>query len=130
MPHLLTPTSVGEVLDKISILQIKAKRILDTKKNANVMRELDLLNQICLKSNISFAIPLFENLKAVNEELWEIEDRIRIKEKSQEFDAEFIELARSVYFTNDKRAKIKAELNAFFGSDLVEEKSYEDYTSK
>ena len=130
MKHLLTPTSIGEVLDKISILQIKSERIKDKNKLENVFRELGLLTILCSNQGLDFKVPLFDNLKAVNEELLEIEDAILLKEKAQQFDAEFISLSRSVYITNDRRARIKGELNAHFGSDLMEEKSYEEYTSK
>jgi Family of unknown function (DUF6165) len=128
--HLLTPTSIGEVLDKISILQIKSERIKDKNKLENIFRELGLLTILCSNQGLEFNVPLFDSLKKVNEELWEIEDAIRLKEKAQAFDGEFIALARSVYLTNDRRARIKGELNVLFKSDLMEEKSYEDYTAK
>lgn len=130
MKHLLTPTSIGEVLDKISILQIKSERIKDKKKLENVLRELNILTDLCTSQELDFKVPLFDQLKRTNEELWEIEDDIRLKEKAQQFDTEFISLARKVYITNDKRARLKAELNLLFGSELMEEKSYEDYASK
>ena len=128
MKHLLTPTSIGEVLDKISILEIKSERIKDEGKLKNIHRERDLLYQLCQDEKIDFKCPLFDTLKSVNETLWDIEDQIRLKERAGQFDAEFVALARSVYITNDKRARIKFELNKLFKSELIEEKSYEDYT--
>lgn len=123
--------SVGELLDKVTILQIKAERISDQAKLENINKELRVLTALWEASPYSRR-DLNENiqaLKEVNEALWDIEDRIRDKEKDQSFDQEFIELARSVYFTNDKRAAIKKTINAKTGSELVEEKSYSDYSS-
>jgi hypothetical protein len=130
--NITTEVSVGEFLDKLTILQIKSERIGDAAKLANVRKELELLNQTWARS------PFAENdirkpvrrLKAVNEKLWTIEDDIRIKESTGTFDREFIELARSVYICNDERAAIKRELNLLLGSELVEEKSYADYRRK
>jgi hypothetical protein len=123
--------SFGELLDKIAILEIKSERIGDPAKVANVRRELELLNETWAAHPASRidAADLRQALKQVNERLWVIEDDIRIKEKRQEFDAEFIRLARSVYFENDDRAKVKRALNERLGSTLVEEKSYQDYGS-
>lgn len=126
---LTVQTSPGEFLDKLTILEIKAERMRDEAQLANVRRELDLLRATWAASPLSardVAAPLAE-LKRVNESLWEIEDRIRAKEASQRFDADFVELARSVYRTNDRRAAIKRELNLALGSDLLEEKSYTGY---
>lgn len=118
---LEVPVSVGEVLDKISILQIKSERITDASKLANVRRELEQLTDAAR----GYRSPAYEaDLLAVNKTLWEIEDRLREKEKRKEFDAEFIELARAVYITNDRRAEIKRRINEATGSALVEEKSY------
>lgn len=115
------PVSVGELLDKISILQIKSKRICDPDKLANVRRELDALTQAAN----GVRMPDHESqLYGVNCLLWDIEDRIREKEKLGKFDAEFVGLARAVYITNDKRAEIKRQINVVAGSELVEEKSY------
>lgn len=115
------PASVGEVLDKISILQIKSERITDGRKLTNVRNELRHLEDAARNHRL----PKMEaQLRAVNEALWDIEDRIRVKEKLGEFDAEFITLARSVYITNDKRAEIKRAINLATESDLIEEKSY------
>ena len=126
------PVSVGELLDKISILEIKAQRIEDRSKRENVDRELALLRKAWDEVQVpadsgSEVERLRMELRAVNEELWEIEDRIREKEADGVFDDEFIELARSVYLTNDRRARLKKDLNLLLGSDLVEEKSYASY---
>jgi hypothetical protein len=126
---LKVEVSVGELLDKITILEIKSERIDDPAKLANVGRELDVLRRTWAASPLSatdIAEPM-ARLKAVNEALWDIEDAIRRKEARQEFDDEFIGLARSVYHRNDERAAIKRELNVMLGSALVEEKSYADY---
>lgn len=127
--NITTPVSVGEFLDKLTILQIKSERMSDPDKLANVRRELAVLEQTWAASPFADTDVGSElgRLKAVNEKLWEIEDRIRLKEAAGEFDAEFIALARSVYITNDERAAIKRELNLRLGSDLVEEKSYAHY---
>lgn len=118
---LNVPVSVGEVLDKISILEIKSERITDTDKLNNVHTEL---SHLLLVAEAHRHPALESELKEVNEALWDIEDRIRVKEHLQEFDKEFVELARSVYVTNDQRANIKREINKVTGSELVEEKSY------
>jgi len=115
------PVSVGEVLDKISILEIKSERITDTSKLKNIRTELA---HLLVVAEAHRHLALESELKEVNEALWDIEDRIRVKEHLQEFDSEFIELARSVYVTNDRRANIKREINIAVGSTLVEEKSY------
>lgn len=124
-----TPISVGELLDKITILEIKSEKITDLDKLANVKHELKLLNEIWQRENFSGEQieTLREQLKTVNLSLWKIEDDIRIMEKNQRFDQDFIALARSVYFENDKRAKVKKEINLLTGSQLIEEKSYQDY---
>lgn len=122
--------SYGEMLDKITILEIKSERMTDAAKVANVTKELDLLNALWKadeKSSIDIAEEI-SGLKTINEALWEIEDDIRDKERAKEFDEKFIELARAVYVTNDKRANFKKVINVKLGSDLVEEKSYADYT--
>ncbi len=126
---LTVQTSPGEFLDKLTILEIKSERMHDAAKLVNVRRELELLRATWAASPLAardVAAPVAD-LKAVNEALWDIEDRIRAKEAAQAFDAEFVELARSVYRTNDRRAEIKRELNVALGSDLIEEKSYEAY---
>ena len=129
MSEISVPVSFGELIDKITILEIKAAHIRDAAKLANVRTELDALNQTW-SSNVASRTDIADarrRLKEVNEVLWDIEDRIRLKEKAQAFDAEFIELARSVYFRNDERAAVKREINQALGSRLVEEKSYQDY---
>ncbi len=124
--------SVGELLDKISILQIKAERIVDPAKLENINKELDVLMSLWKDSAYSKNNLESETneLKAINEELWAIEDKIRDKERNQVFDKGFIELARAVYITNDKRADIKRIINSKTGSELIEEKSYSDYSAK
>jgi predicted nuclease with TOPRIM domain len=118
--------SNGELLDKISILQIKLERISDESKLKNIQAEYTELTEIGAKL-LEDEQTLYMKLKAVNQTLWDIEDRIRIKEKEKIFDQEFVDLARSVYITNDKRADIKKEINILSGSYLIEEKSYEKY---
>jgi hypothetical protein len=132
MSLITTPISHGELLDKITILEIKAAHIADAAKLANVRTELDLLNRIWV-ADAAAQVDLGDaraRLKSVNQKLWDIEDDIRLKEKAQAFDAEFIALARAVYFTNDERAAIKREINVKLGSALIEEKSYQDYKAK
>ena len=119
--------SNGEILDKLSILEIKLDNVKDESKLENIGREHTALSLMAGHIPAS-PLELYNDLKSVNQELWDIEDRIRVKEKNKEFDQEFIALARSVYQTNDKRAEIKKEINLHTGSNLVEEKSYEDYS--
>ena len=124
--------SVGELIDKISILQIKAERIIDRSKLENINKELDVLMSLwkdSINSNNNLESEI-NDLKAINEELWDIEDKIRDKERNQVFDKGFIELARAVYITNDKRADIKRTINSKTGSELIEEKSYSNYSVK
>ena len=127
--QLQVPVSVGEVLDKITILQIKLAHISDAAKRGNIQNELDALLPLVAADVFTTdkMQGLMAELKAVNEALWEIEDDIREKEAAESFDAEFIRLARAVYRTNDKRAEIKKQINLATGSALVEEKSYESY---
>ena len=129
MSEILVPVSFGELLDKIAILQIKSERMTDPAKLANVRNELDALDRTWAAHPASAGdiAELRAALKAVNERLWVIEDDIRLKEKAQAFDAEFVRLARSVYFENDERARIKKDINLALGSSYVEEKSYQDY---
>ena len=130
MENLQVPVSPGEVLDKITILEIKSERITDPEKVANVRSELALLQETWA-SNIrdsKIIQDLHAKLKEINEALWEIEDDIRDKERAREFDDRFIELARAVYVTNDRRSQIKKELNLHLGSEIIEEKSYQDYS--
>lgn len=127
--HLSVKTSPGEFLDKMTILEIKVERIQDPEKLRNVRHELELLRADWQASPLAArdVSALVAALKEVNEALWEIEDRIRVKESEGVFDAEFIDLARSVYRRNDRRAALKRELNLALGSDILEEKSYADY---
>jgi hypothetical protein len=118
------PISIGELIDKISILNIKSKRITDYKKRQNVINELIQLEAIQYKLNIPPIDDLYEQLYKVNNELWDIEDAKRKHEKFQDFGPVFIELARNVYLKNDLRAKIKHEINTRVGSTIIEEKSY------
>ena len=122
--------SIGEFFDKITILEIKKERIHDEAKLANINAELDALNALLEKLPFSRADiqAEFNELKAINEKLWVIEDDIRDKKSAKEFDQAFIELARSVYFTNDKRSDVKREINLKLGSSFIEEKSYEEYS--
>ncbi|MEI6457791.1 MAG: DUF6165 family protein [Pseudomonadota bacterium] len=129
MSEMLVPVSPGEVMDKITILRIKAARMNDASKLANVKRELEILERTWSasaygKQNISAEEAA---LQAVNERLWVIEDDIRDKERAKAFDAGFIALARSVYIENDERAAIKKRINTALGSTIVEEKSYASY---
>jgi hypothetical protein len=124
---ILVPISPGELLDKITILRIKAARMTDATKVANVKLELSLLEQTWRDSVEGDVSADEKALHAVNERLWVIEDDIRDKERAQAFDARFIELARSVYVENDERAAIKKRINLKLGSRIVEEKSYKPY---
>ena len=123
---ILAPISIGELIDKITILEIKQIYMTGIKLK-NINKEMKLLKNILQDKNLEINIDLIKNLKKINKKLWEIEDNIRIKESNQEFDEEFIKLARSVYIENDKRASIKKEINQKYNSDLVEEKSYKNY---
>ena len=123
-----TPVSLGELLDKISILIIKEKNIVDSQKRYHIKNELDLLNKT-LENSISRsqAREYIKKLIEINSELWFIEDNIRDCERKKQFDKKFIDLARAIYITNDRRSEIKLEINKKFGSELVEVKSYEKY---
>lgn len=129
MAEISVPISPGELIDKITILQIKAARITDAAKLANVRTELDLLESTWRASAYAAAdiATQWAQLKTINEKLWDIEDRIRDKERARAFDGEFIELARAVYVTNDERAAVKRTINTRLGSRIVEEKSYAKY---
>tara|TARA_Y100000361_G_scaffold140712_1_gene145088 strand:+ start:109 stop:480 length:372 start_codon:yes stop_codon:yes gene_type:complete len=117
--------STGEILDKITILRLKLEHIYDKDKRANIIKEYDFLKEV--SEGINYSDSLYQELYLVNKALWKIEDQIRNKEKNKQFDQEFIDLARSVYFTNDKRSEIKKKINLETNSEFVEEKSYEDY---
>lgn len=129
MNEIHAPVSPGELVDKITILAIKSRRIGDPTKLANVRAELEALRR-CWQESRYAAHDLSgdeADLTAVNERLWDIEDRIRDKERQRAFDAEFIELARAVYIENDQRAAVKKRINVALGSALIEEKSYAAY---
>lgn len=121
--------SVGELLDKLSILYIKRNFISCPDKVRNVLKEIDVLEPLAIKFISSLDVKnLFFELENINLNLWNIEDLIREKENKKEFDQDFIDLARSVYITNDQRASLKKQINMITGSNLVEEKSYKDYS--
>lgn len=120
--------STGELVDKITILELKLRNIKnDEEKIKNVKNEYDILTESLKETSIAQDSELYKKLLDVNTKLWNIEDNIRIKEKNKEFDEKFIELARSVYFTNDVRAAIKREIDVATGSNIINEKSYEEY---
>lgn len=129
MNEIQIPISPGELLDKITILQIKAERISDPVKVANVKTELEMLTRVWDEAVEADAdiTALTAELKSINESLWEIEDDIRDEERNKRFGDRFIELARAVYVTNDERANAKKKVNLHLNSTIVEEKSYQDY---
>jgi len=127
---MLVHVSIGELIDKFTILLIKKSKINDQEKLNKVATEIDYLKSDVENIKNKYEIKdLFDNLININTKLWNIEDNIRIKEKNKEFDNEFIELARSVYFINDERAYLKNEINKKTESNIFEVKSYEDYKS-
>ena len=129
MKKILTEISAGELLDKISILEIKLNEIKDHVLLNEVKKEYEILNETKNK-NISFSEKidiLYKNLKEINEKLWRIEDEIRLCEKTSDFKDKFIQLARDVYFTNDKRSKTKNKINKILGSNIKEVKQYTEY---
>lgn len=119
--------SNGEIVDKLTIIEIKLERIKDETKLVNLRKEFKVLNE-AVKNIIDKNDPLYQELYKINCELWDIEDRIRDLERSKRFTEEFIETARAVYFTNDRRSIVKKKINEQTGSDLTEEKSYQEYT--
>ena len=119
--------SIGELVDKVSILAIKLEKITSSQKRLNISKEYDLLSAAMEQTGIKKDNPDYMALCQVNRKLWDIEDRIRLKEAHKTFDDDFIELARAVYFTNDERATIKRRINEAFGSELMEEKEYVAY---
>ena len=126
---ILSEISAGELLDKISILEIKLERIKDKNSQEEIIKEYNILKET-QNSSIEFTDKikdLFEAIKETNLNLWEIEDKIRICEKNKDYGKNFIELARGVYFTNDKRSKIKSEINKILGSNIKEMKQYVKY---
>lgn len=126
---ITTPISVGELIDKITILQIKQVRIANTLKRQHIDKELQQLLAVIDDHQLmnDTLREFMQNLKTINEALWVIEDDIRTCEKAKDFSERFIQLARDVYFTNDKRAELKRQINEHTGSDLYEVKSYEEY---
>ena len=127
MPKI--PVSWRELYDKVTILEIKLEQLKTKSALMNVKKEYD---ELIFVSNNNFsnnkdAEKLIRDLKKINNKLWNIEDRIRVKERSKMFDKDFIKLAREVYFTNDERARIKRNINMTFGSEIIEEKSYAEY---
>ena len=129
---LSVPVSVGEVVDKLTILEIKSARIADPDKLENITAELDSLRPLVSGGvfDSDEMIALTDSLRTVNGQLWDIEDNIRAEEAAGRFGDRFIELARAVYVTNDRRAELKKQINLATGSALVEEKSYEDYSGR
>jgi len=119
--------SIGELVDKVTILAIKSEKIQDAEKLKNIRSELKTLQSSMHAMGISEKAPEYQRLYEINVKLWDIEDAIREKEARKSFDQAFIELARSVYFNNDDRAAVKKEINVKYGSDIVEEKSYNPY---
>lgn len=125
---MIIEVSNGEIIDKISILEIKCLYISDEDKLEHVKKEYEyLVKEVTQNLDFNFDSELYISLYNTNKELWDIEDEIRIKEKNKEYDDEFIRLARSVYITNDKRAKIKNNINKLTKSNFIEQKSYESY---
>ena len=129
MKKINTPISVGELFDKITILEIKRLKIKDKNKLIHVKNELKLLKNVVSKKNINKRniLKLINQLKNINIRLWNVEDKLRMHEKNRSFKSEFISLARKVYFMNDKRAKLKNEINILTKSQINEVKSYEEY---
>lgn len=127
--NILAPVSPGELLDKITILKIKGNNILDEKKKDNVVLELDILLSCWNASPWKDTDLSYEEMELydVNKAIWDVEDEIRDKERNKTFDNQFIELARAVYYLNDKRALIKKKINESLGSTIIEEKSYDPY---
>ncbi|MDC3250377.1 DUF6165 family protein [bacterium] len=119
--------SIGEIVDKLSILQIKLENITDEAKLVNIKKEFDYLYNIVFK-DLKIQLDDYQRLLNINKQLWDIEDDIRDEERAKRFEDKFIELARAVYVTNDERSRIKKDINIKYGSDFVEEKSYQDYT--
>jgi hypothetical protein len=128
---LLIPASVGELIDKITILEIKQQRIADAAKQLNISRELQALMAVVEEQELGYPLgalaELGQQLSAVNQQLWDIEDDIRECERQADFGTRFVELARAVYHRNDERAALKRRINEQCGSELVEEKSYAAY---
>ncbi len=118
--------SNGEIVDKLTIIEIKLKHIKATAKRKNLQTEYEVLNAAVVKI-IDKEHKYYKELLEINQELWDIEDRIRDLERDKDFEKNFVETARAVYFTNDKRSEVKRQINELTGSNLVEEKSYQKY---
>ena len=129
MSKILTEISAGELLDKLSILEIKLNKIKNPALLQEIKKDYNIINEAKNKNiNSSNVINvLYKDLKKINEQLWEIEDKIRLCEKNSDFKGKFIQLARDVYLTNDKRSKIKLEINKILGSNIQEVKQYTQY---
>ena len=127
---MLVEVSIGEVVDKVTILEIKSEKVKSEEKLVNIRKEYELLKQNIIDAGVALDSDEYTRLKAINLKLWHIEDDIRIKEYNSEFDDAFIQLARSVYVVNDDRADVKKAINLKFGSELIEEKEYVDYKGK
>ena len=125
MNAILIPVSIGELFDKYSILQIKSEKITDSNKLISINKELNYLKTVI--NNLNIDLKMIQIIKDINKNLWIIEDQIREKEMNQEFDNEFILLARLVYKTNDERSQIKNKINTLFNSDIIDIKSYNNY---
>ena len=124
MKRVFAPLSIGELVDKITILEIKKSKFSRSLSRSNVEKELSALMEIYVLANINIDTQLMNQLRKVNNYLWDIEEKIREKESINEFDKDFIMLARSVYKKNDERADLKKRINLEYGSELIEEKSY------
>jgi len=125
---ITTPISVGELLDKLSILSIKKNRLTNPDKLFQVEKEFSFLYELSTQFlTVKDYFNLYDDLVLINSKLWEIEDKLRVCEKNKKFDEEFIELARSVYYTNDERFELKNKINLLSNSEIQEQKSYEDY---
>jgi len=127
MSDIMVPVSIGELVDKITILRIKSQMIKKAEKLSHIKAELTALIKVCHANDIDLDNQLVDELQNVNLKLWKIEDDIRLKEKAKAFDDEFVDLARAVYRVNDQRFEAKSNINEHYGSQLREEKSYEDY---
>jgi len=127
MKQIVVPVSIGELIDKITILRIKSKHIHDATKLQNIAAELKALECVCQEHHLDLDHALVSELQEINQALWVIEDDIRDRERAKDFGPRFVELARAVYVTNDERFRVKALVNRHFGSTLHEEKSYQPY---
>ena len=119
--------SLGELVDKVTILSIKLKKVQSAEKLVNIQKEYDILHKCMIRAEISESSDEYGELTKINQKLWDIEDEIRRKEAAKQFDDAFVALARSVYLTNDERAAVKRRINIRYGSELIEEKEYVSY---